>query len=280
MPVRIVRAETDLKRSWCVVAATVRQTDESDFGKDLGLIHEMLVTGRKVGAGPAFFAALAHDELLFARVVGMVTGQDGLSELAVARRIMGDNYLGPDVVAMVPGVRFTGVQTRLLDRVPFMAKTLRACRDTHLLVAAPDGLTVGTLRETTEGLVEFNCQPGHLFEGARGFSGARSSLGWYLLRRSDVPGSRHKKLEEQVALLAPGGWALPPAWLVTLAAMAEISARRRSIYEGYSVWTSDEWMGYKVTVGYARAGGRNSVSFSAAQGHVDVGLAEMVSRED
>ena len=49
--------------------AIVRQ---SDFGKDLGLIHEMIVTGRKVGAGSDFYAALAHDEGLFRRVMEMV----------------------------------------------------------------------------------------------------------------------------------------------------------------------------------------------------------------
>lgn len=46
----------------------VRQEIE-EFGKDHGLIHEMIVTGRKVGAGRAFYAALAHDETLFRRVV-------------------------------------------------------------------------------------------------------------------------------------------------------------------------------------------------------------------
>ncbi|OGJ63988.1 hypothetical protein A3E47_02685 [Candidatus Peribacteria bacterium RIFCSPHIGHO2_12_FULL_54_10] len=45
---------------------------QSDFGKDLGLVHEMIVTGRKVGAGSDFYAALAHDEGLFRRVMEMV----------------------------------------------------------------------------------------------------------------------------------------------------------------------------------------------------------------
>lgn len=43
-----------------------------EFGKDLGLIHEVIVTGRKVGADRAFWAALAHDEDRFARVVALV----------------------------------------------------------------------------------------------------------------------------------------------------------------------------------------------------------------
>ncbi|MDD5041532.1 MAG: hypothetical protein PHX87_04240 [Candidatus Peribacteraceae bacterium] len=46
--------------------------DVEEFGKDHGLIHEVVVTGRKVGAEQAFYAALAHDEALFRRVVEMV----------------------------------------------------------------------------------------------------------------------------------------------------------------------------------------------------------------
>ena len=39
----------------------------SEFGKDLGLIHEALITGRKVGAGSAFFSVLAQNEDWFAK---------------------------------------------------------------------------------------------------------------------------------------------------------------------------------------------------------------------
>lgn len=48
---------------------------QEDFGKDLGLVHEAVVTGRKVGAGPEFWSALAHDEGLFRKVVGIVLPQ-------------------------------------------------------------------------------------------------------------------------------------------------------------------------------------------------------------
>ena len=48
------------------------ETDAAEFGKDQGLIHEVIVTGRKVGAGTAFYSALAHSEELFARTVAFV----------------------------------------------------------------------------------------------------------------------------------------------------------------------------------------------------------------
>ena len=44
----------------------------TQFGEDHGLLHEAVVTGRKVGAGKDFWSALAHNEQLFARVVAFV----------------------------------------------------------------------------------------------------------------------------------------------------------------------------------------------------------------
>ena len=55
----------------------------NEFGKDFGLIHEMVVTGRKVGAGPEFYAALAHDEQLFRETVEFVR-QGGVNERMLA----------------------------------------------------------------------------------------------------------------------------------------------------------------------------------------------------
>lgn len=46
----------------------------SEFGKDNGLIHEAVVTGRKVGAGLTFWSRLAHDEGLFREIVKKVMG--------------------------------------------------------------------------------------------------------------------------------------------------------------------------------------------------------------
>jgi len=45
----------------------------NEFGSDHGLIHEAVVTGRKVGAGQEFWSALAHSDKLFTKVVAFVT---------------------------------------------------------------------------------------------------------------------------------------------------------------------------------------------------------------
>ena len=46
----------------------VRPEDEN-FGKDLGLVHEAIVTGKKVGAGRDFWSCLAHNEEMFGKIV-------------------------------------------------------------------------------------------------------------------------------------------------------------------------------------------------------------------
>lgn len=50
--------------------ATVRQ---EKFGQDLGLIHEVLVTGREVGFDKAFWAKLAHNRALCSEIEAIVT---------------------------------------------------------------------------------------------------------------------------------------------------------------------------------------------------------------
>lgn len=54
----------------CVMSGASR----IEFGKDLGLMHEVVVTGRKAGATSDFWACLAHDEQMFSRVVELVQG--------------------------------------------------------------------------------------------------------------------------------------------------------------------------------------------------------------
>src|SRR3989344_3462845 len=46
----------------------------SDFGKHHGLMHEVVVTGRRVGADEFFWSSLAHDSQLFSRVREFVDG--------------------------------------------------------------------------------------------------------------------------------------------------------------------------------------------------------------
>lgn len=48
---------------------------KTDFGKDLGLVHEAICVGRKVGADQAFWSYLAQDEEIFQQVVQTVKAE-------------------------------------------------------------------------------------------------------------------------------------------------------------------------------------------------------------
>jgi len=53
-----------------------------EFGKDLGLMHEVVVTGRKVGTPKeltSFFSKLAHDEELFSSLLDSILNRAGLT---------------------------------------------------------------------------------------------------------------------------------------------------------------------------------------------------------
>lgn len=51
-----------------------------EFGKDLGLVHEMVVTGKKAGMTPKAYAFLAHNEGFFGKLAGIIRHQAVLDE--------------------------------------------------------------------------------------------------------------------------------------------------------------------------------------------------------
>lgn len=75
----------------------VRQSNEDVFMKDEGLVHEVAVTGRKVGTPDElrqFFSTLAHDERKFREVMDEVLGRTGLTESEqIAASILGSDKI-------------------------------------------------------------------------------------------------------------------------------------------------------------------------------------------
>ena len=49
--------------------------DPTEFGKDLGLVHETIVTARTLGLGRSFWAALAHNRVLLEMLGDVVAGR-------------------------------------------------------------------------------------------------------------------------------------------------------------------------------------------------------------
>ncbi|MFO0862588.1 MAG: hypothetical protein U0516_02620 [Candidatus Saccharibacteria bacterium] len=117
---------------------TVRQPEP--FGTDHGVMHELIVTGRSVGADREFYSRLAHDSVLFRQVVNLVNGNNQPAEGDTvtpeqAAQIMGSNFHGIDTLERHLGVKLSAKSKKLFLNVPFSAAVLQACAETHVLVA-------------------------------------------------------------------------------------------------------------------------------------------------
>lgn len=111
-----------------MVEAVVRQETAVDFGKDLGLVHEAVVTGRKVGAGKDFWSKLAHDESLFAKTVAFV--ERGCEE--IVREVVSIPLTEAEKAAIAilgAGKVLTRAQAKGETELPirYSEDTLRAC---------------------------------------------------------------------------------------------------------------------------------------------------------
>ncbi|MEK7203542.1 MAG: hypothetical protein AAB627_00485 [Patescibacteria group bacterium] len=106
----------------------------AEFGKDHGVIHEMIVTGRKVGAGQSFYSALAHNEELFAKTVAFVSrgGEDAIREVVVSIPLTEAEKM---VIAILgAGKVLTRAQAKGEQELPihYFEDTLRECAKENL----------------------------------------------------------------------------------------------------------------------------------------------------
>ncbi len=152
---------------------------DEGFGKDLGVMHEAAVTGRKVGLDKEFFASLAHDEGLFYRTIAFVKngGRNLYTPYLEAEYAIGtENFIGPE--------QYWKIMKEENDRlflpddgmVPFSRRILEDVKDTHILVKVGHRFKVG---KYYQGEIQIDK---NLSRGAT----IGSSGDWHLIRRVDV----------------------------------------------------------------------------------------------
>lgn len=177
---------------------------QDEFGYEHGLMHELIVTGRKAGATRDFYVRLAHDANLFRRVVGMVY-EDGSTPVTVeqAAAIMGNNFHGVEATERCFGDVFTAKQKRALTTVPFSAGTLQSHADTHILVAIAPLSLLDVHRSPQNGLFWVGQRRDLGFgRKAEKFAHEKATIGWALFRKTPVPDSTSKTWDEQQKLLS------------------------------------------------------------------------------
>jgi hypothetical protein len=232
--------------------AMVRQQDD-DFGKDYGLIHEAIVTGRKVGAGRKFWTKLAHDESMFNKVVSFVArdGYEPTTSQKLAREIMGKNFFGVEEAVERFGVNPSKQQLAQLAEIPFTEKTLRDCNGTHVLVAAFP-LSVLDVRAVNSGL--FYSSSGGWYESEK-FAKNKGKVGWYLVQKTPVKDSVSKNWDEQQALLSEND-ETPTSQVMVYTIIGHYKATGERLFENIYVRCSDVVSGgYRVDVGHFASDG-------------------------
>lgn len=236
--------------------ATVRQ--EKPFGSDHGVIHEAVVTGRKVGADEAFWSQLAHNEWLFADVVALVQGKtspevmnSATTSLAEAKAIMGNNFHNPEGWAKACGFRLSKAHKEIFAGVPFSAELPNLVKDTHILVPILK-LSVMQLHAKHNALFYSKEDPWY---SAEEFATEQADVGWMLLRREILPGSTSKTYIEQQAMLPEGEYLPSAAELLQAIVCHAVLSGERLLPDVYARTSSVDSYGRRVGLGYFGAGG-------------------------
>jgi hypothetical protein len=113
-----------------------------------------------------------------------------------AREIKGQNFFGTEGAIKHFGVNPSKAETAALAEVLFTEETLESCKDTHVLVAVFP-MSILDIR----GKVERKLFYDHSWYNKESFAKDKGEIGWRLVRKTPVPDSTSKTLDEQQVLL-------------------------------------------------------------------------------
>ena len=127
-----------------------------------------------------------------------------IASQAKAHEIMGENFFGIEEARKHFGLNPSKWQLAYMEEVPFSEEVLRACKDTHILVAYIPISIVSVRAKTANIELPENHQ--HIFfkqdwydENAVG--NGESELKWYLVLKTPVPDSKSKLWQAQKILV-------------------------------------------------------------------------------
>ncbi len=174
---------------------------------------------------------------------------------AAQRAIMGSNFLGIEEVERAFGVKYTPVQRAKLATIPFSEDVLRACSETHVLVAG-FSMSVNDVREKVkENSVNLFKLP-HRLGWYKDESLANVSIEcrWYLLRKKPLDDSVAKIYSDQLALI-PKDEENPWARDVVFAAIVLLLSTGERLFEHIGVRCKDQTPeGYRVRLDFGLFG--------------------------
>lgn len=185
-------------------------------------------------------------------------GFEPTASQARAREIMGKNYFGIEEAQKHFGVTFSKRQLAYLAEIPFTEKTLRECKDTHILVAyAPTPIVA--VRAKTAGVKlppkrrMFYPQDWYDNNAVGNDAGA---VEWHLVRKTSVSDSTSKTWQQQQELLDHKIDETPEANVVVYTIIGHFLATGERLFEKVYVRTRTlDSDGDRVYVGRFHAAG-------------------------
>ena len=171
-------------------------------------------SGQTNGAFQRFMVALGEDaETAITRINTEPVFADRLATYAInggiettvsqtmAHEIMGKNFFGIEEAIKHFGVNPSMRQIAMLHQVPFTAEVLKACKDTHILIAVFP-LSILDIRDIVKKLPNQTLFYNQDWYDKEAFAKDKSEIGWQLIRKTPVPDSTKKTWGEQQTLLA------------------------------------------------------------------------------
>lgn len=162
--------------------------------------HEVLQALENAGLVSKGAQAIIDDRQLAEQIVQLAQGYidvpEGHVSVALAADIMGTNFHNPSAVKQHLSVGGRFGRQAVYQSVPFDAETLRACRNTHVLQAVA-AKSLMEVHRTKSGL--FYAKNNPWFGADReAFAHDKPKPGWYLVRKTEVPGSTSTSGYEQL----------------------------------------------------------------------------------
>ena len=190
------------------------------------------------------------------------------SSQRAVRKIMGKNFLGiPEVVEHFGAI--SPADLIALQTIPFDEETLKACAETHILVADVGLSLLNVRQKARKGLF---C-PQDWFDNEE-FAKRTETARWRLIRKIPVEGLFSKNWGEQQALIDDSISEVPSARQVVYTMILHFLATGERLFEKVYVRTSDvDSDGSPVDVGGFDGAGLGVVAWYVS-GHLDdLGLA-------
>lgn len=150
-----------------------------------------------------------------------------------AREIMGQNYFGIEEAIKHFGVNPSRQQLAALGEVPFSQAVLKACKNTHVLVAVFP-LSILDIRGKVNSALFYN----QSWYNKETFAKDRGEADWHLIRKTPVENSTSLNWKEQQALL-PSDEETPSARVMTYTIVGHFLSTGERLFEHVYVRCSD-----------------------------------------